>query len=281
MDLRESFDRALDGGPAHRPIADRLAAGRRATRRRRMGAGAGVVAAVVAVGGVGWAALPGQGGAVDGSVATSPTATQTPTTDPATPISPERVPLFGYDLESAELQTADGLVIKQQIDNPVARQGVVSSAAVATYQGERVWLMAAVLPGRGGWSSEQPAIANRTFEQWVHELAVLNTDQMFVGGAYDPGWVTLSADGVLTAHKGASILEQNSPARLDQAPADVPSATGTIEVDGARFCVVARTLTTAKASGPPYLPEVYLPETEHQGCGDTVPGIDYPGNPAS
>ena len=275
MDLKERFDQALDGGPAHRPIEDRLAVGRRATRRRRTAVGASVLATVVVLGGVGWAAVPGPDHAVDGSVATSPPNTPTPRTVSESPAPPAPVQLFGYDLNTAKLETAAGLVIERQMENPVAREGVVSSAAVATYKGKRLWLMAAVLPGRSSWSDDKPAMANRTFEQWVHELTVLNADQMFTSGGYDPGWVTLSGDGVLTAHKGASILKQNSPARIDQAPAGVPSATATIEVDGARFCVVARTIPTDD-TGP-----LYLPETENQGCGDAVPGVDYPGNPAS
>jgi hypothetical protein len=36
-DLKDRFDRALDGGPAHRPLEARLRAGRRAARRRTAG----------------------------------------------------------------------------------------------------------------------------------------------------------------------------------------------------------------------------------------------------
>ena len=280
MELKERFDQAVSGGPAHRPIEERLVLGRRATRRRRTAVGTGVLASVVALGGVGWATLPGSGAAVDsvnavdGSVATSPTSTPTPRTLPERPAPSPPVELFAYDLNTADLQTAAGLEIKHQIDNPITRKGVVSSAAVATYKGKRMWLMSAVLPGIRSWSSNTPAIADRTFEQWVHEHVVLDTEPLFASGGSAPGWVTLGGDGVLTAHNGASILEQHSPARIDQAPAGVPSATAMIEVDGARFCVVARIIPS---DDQPF----YLPETENKGCGDAVAGVDYPGNPAT
>lgn len=275
MDLKESFDRALDGGPAHRPIEDRLAVGRRAARRRRTAMGASVLATVL-VGGVGWAVAPGPGGAKDGSVATSPTINPAPTTPAEATTPPDRFRMFGYyDVDSAELETAPGLRIEREIDSPVALEGVVSSAAIATFKGKRWWLYAAVLLGQESRSNEVLALADRPFEQWVLEQAVLHTNELVSKSVLDPGWVTLDARGSLTAHQGATIVEQTSPARVDQAPADVPSAAATIEVDGALICVVARILPD---ENPDFL---YLPETENQGCGDAVPGVDYPGHPDS
>lgn len=237
--------------------------------------GATVLATVVVIGGIGWAVAPGPGAARDGSVATSPTINPAPTTaSEATP--PDRFRMFGYyDVDSAELETAPGLRIEREIDNPVALEGVVSSAAVATFKGKRWWLYAAVLLGQESRSNEVLALADRPFEQWVLEQAVLHTDELVSKGVRDPGWVTLDTSGALTAHQGATIVEQTSPARVDQAPAGVPSAAATIEVDGALICVVARHLADED-------PEIfYLPETEHQGCGDAVTGFDYPGHPES
>lgn len=58
MDLKETFDRALDGAPMQPPIADRLVAGRRALRRRRFVTAAAASTTVVIVLG-GWAATLG------------------------------------------------------------------------------------------------------------------------------------------------------------------------------------------------------------------------------
>lgn len=268
MDLKESFDRALDGGPAHRPIEDRLVVGRRAARRRRTAMSASVLATVLVLGGVGWAALPGAEDAVDGSVTTSPTNTPTPTSAAESPAPPVPEPMFAYSLSGAELETAPGLVVERRIDDPVERDGVVSSAAVATYEGKRWWVIAATLPDKSSWSHGHPASSTSTFEQWVRDWAVLDNDELSFDYTQGRGWLTLGDDGVLTPHPDVTIVEQTSPARPDQAPDGVPSATATIEFDGARICVTARRLSTLTDFS-------YLPESEYQGCGETVPGYAY------
>ena len=65
MDVHELFDSQIPQGPAqgpgHRPVEDRLAAGRVAVRRRRLAVGASALATVTVVG-VGAVALAGQHG---------------------------------------------------------------------------------------------------------------------------------------------------------------------------------------------------------------------------
>lgn len=264
MDLKETFDRALDGGPAHRPIEDRLAVGRRATRRRRTAMGASVLATAVVLGGIGWALQPDTAVKTEGSVATSPTVA---TEDPP-PVA--LMPRYQLEFETGRLKTSDGLEIQQTIDDVMKRPGLKSSASIATYEGKTWWLMAGARIGHSGWATSYPAIPNRTFEQWVHEQAILNTDHLLTdSGFFDPGWVTLAVDGVLTPHNGAVILEQTAPARRDQASDRGPSAAATIDVDGAIICVVARNY----ASGA--LETLFVPESEHQGCGAAVPAWDH------
>lgn len=290
MDLMESFDRALEGGPAHRPIEDRLIVGRQAARRRRTATGAVALATGLVLGGVGWAVLPLAQHTADGSVATGGANTPEPTRV-SEGAHPSWEPLYGYDYFTGEITTAPGVTIKHEVDDPIGRPRVKSSAAIVTYEGKIWWVMAAqrwdedrgAVPSEAdgttltGWDEQHEATSTRSFEQWVHEMDVLNTDPMFhtdvSGDWYEPGWVTIGEDGVLTAHKGAAILEQSSPARLDQAPEGVPSATATIEVDGARLCVIARILDE------PVQGVVYLAESEYPGCGDAVIGYPYESAP--
>src|SRR5262245_17103288 len=58
LEWRELIDRSFGDGPDQPPIGDRLAAGRRAVRRRRIVASAAIVAFGVAAGGATWAAMP-------------------------------------------------------------------------------------------------------------------------------------------------------------------------------------------------------------------------------
>ncbi|MDI4643266.1 hypothetical protein EUA06_02560 [Nocardioides glacieisoli] len=278
MDLMDRFEKATSGGPEHRAIEDRLAVGRRASARRRASLAAGATAAVLTAAGVVWAVQPGVDSvsgkdivASDaGSVERDSGAPESPTSTPSPPTA-----LFRYDLDTAALEVADGVTIVRQVENPVPHKDVTSAAAVVDYRGERRWVMAAVVRGRSGWGSDIEATSSRNFGQWVHELTVLNTAQMFSDGSSDGDWVTLDSDGGLTAQNGATVVEQSTPARIDQAPADVPSAVGTIDVDGALLCVVARMLPGEDVD------ITYLAESEHQGCGEAVPGIDYPGAPAT
>ncbi|WP_299930629.1 hypothetical protein [uncultured Nocardioides sp.] len=277
MDLMDRFEQATSGGPAHRPLEDRLVAGRRAQARRRITRTVSAVAATTAVVGVAWALQPGADpSSGDGIVASDASATPDPVVNSDLSdgvVPPPPTVLFGYDLNTARLEIAPGVTVVRQVDDPVPNDAVTSAAAVVTYEGERKWVMAAVVRGQSGWASDLVATSGRSFEQWVRELTVLNTRGMFSNGPYEPGWVTLDAAGMLTANDGVTIVEQSSPARIDQAPANAPSAAGTIEVDGARLCVVARKLPGEDAD------ITYLAETEHRGCGDAVPGIDYPGAP--
>lgn len=275
MDLMERFEQATSGGPAHRPIEDRLVVGRRARTRRGATVATCAMAITTAVAGLAWALQPGTTPAsVDSSVASGLTATPDPDVpDDAGPVPPRPTLLFTYDLDTATLEIAPGVTVVRQVEDPVPNDQVTSAAAVVTYKGAKKWVMAAVLRGRSGWAADLDPTPTRSFVQWVRELTVLNTAGMFSDGSYESGWVTLDASGALAPGGGVTVVEQSSPARIDQAPADATSAAGTIEVDGARLCVVARRLPGRATD------ITYLAESEYQGCGDAVPGIDYPSAP--
>ena len=60
VDWQELIDRSFGDGPRHRPVEQRLVAGRRALRRRRIVVGAAAVALTMAAGGVALAAQPSE-----------------------------------------------------------------------------------------------------------------------------------------------------------------------------------------------------------------------------
>jgi hypothetical protein len=71
VELREALSQGFGPEPEHRPLVDRLEAGHRAVRRRRL-AGAMVTVAVAAVVGAGAVAFLGDGGPAPSQVATEP-----------------------------------------------------------------------------------------------------------------------------------------------------------------------------------------------------------------
>ena len=90
IDLRDSIEGSFGDGPGHRPIDERLAAGRRALRRRRVFTASGTVAAVAAVA-LSPAAVSHVNGATDGQVPVtrpSPHATlQSASPEPEKPVT--------------------------------------------------------------------------------------------------------------------------------------------------------------------------------------------------
>lgn len=71
-DWRRLIDESFGDGPGHRPIDDRLVAGRRALLRRRIVVGASAAALVVAAGGSVWAAAPSESQSGDGPAVINP-----------------------------------------------------------------------------------------------------------------------------------------------------------------------------------------------------------------
>jgi hypothetical protein len=110
MDLKEFLDEAATAGPAHRPVTDRVAAGRRAVRRRRARA-AVALAATVAVAGTAWTALP------DRSASEVPTAAGSgPAAPPLWP-SPDSWAAISQD---GEVALRPGIEVRERFDDVVS-----------------------------------------------------------------------------------------------------------------------------------------------------------------
>ena len=265
MQLAEAFDRALDGGPAHRSIEERLAIGRRAQRRRRTAMGATALATTLVLGAIGWAALPGEGASTAGdhSVTTAPPTQATVESPQAAP--DETYAIFCHNDTSypyscpAKFSLAPGAVIVRKLDNPSTDpRAVGSEAVIATFEGKTWWAMTAERKSGAGWTSAVEA-TDRDFEQWVLEMNVYNDRSDREGddqwGGLETAWVTLGDDGVLTPGQGVTILEQAVVPQTDDMPDGGPSATATIEVAGGLFCVYAEPVAhggyyTSEAADP-------------------------------
>lgn len=116
MDLKAFLDETAEAGPVHRPVSERVAAGRRAVRRRRTRTALGLAALVVA-GGTVWTALPNE---------TAPMVAAAPS-DPgaAAPMWPSADSWAAID-GNGEVSLRPGVEVRQQFDDVVS--GLPSAA---------------------------------------------------------------------------------------------------------------------------------------------------------
>lgn len=294
-DLFDALERAIprtDTGPALPSADERLARGRRGVRRRRtagatlaVGAAAAAVLLPSVLGGAGPAdrrpAQVAEGGSSsqDPSPTSSPTASPPPTSpapevsSPPVSSSPpggdfERAPieLVRLDWDGRRPVTFPGRVtVVDELDDPFARSGVLAWAGTVRYDGLTYWALVHQA-GNGSFGTDTRPIPGRTIEQWVRDHEEVDTSPL-------RPWVDLQPDGTLNPRTGVRIVEQRSPARVDQADPALPSATAMIEVDGARVCLVVR-------ADPAVGDQIAMAESEFKGC-QGLPGWDYPGNPSS
>jgi hypothetical protein len=108
MDLKDILDETAEAGPAHRPVSERVAAGRRAVQRRRTRAALGV-AALVAAGGTVWTALPDEPAPM---VAAAP--------GPAAPPLWPSEDSWAAINEGGEVSLRPGVEVRQQFDDVVS-----------------------------------------------------------------------------------------------------------------------------------------------------------------
>lgn len=287
-DLTDALERAIprtDTGPALPSADDRLARGRRGVRRRR------TVGATLAVGAAAAAlllppVLGGAGPADDrrpAQVAESSSSAQAPSSTPSSPAPEESSPPVGSsppggDFERAPIELVrldwDGqrpvsfpgrVTVVDELDDPFARSGVLAWAGTVRYEGVTYWALVHQA-GNGSFGTNTRPVPGRSIEQWVRDHEEIDTSPL-------RPWVDIQPDGTLTPREGVTIVEQRSPARVDQADPASPSATAMIEVDGARVCLVVR-------ADPAVGGQLAMAESEFKGCRG-LPGWDYSGSPSS
>lgn len=150
MNLTDEFEKSFLDEPAHRPVEQRIAAGRRLVVRRRLTTGAGVTAAALVLCGTAFA-LTGGGDpapAPGRDLATSPTSSQDPADPPVDGGGPEGDLEWGREAAylgiDGRLQIKPGWTIAEQVDEP---SGPGSVAVEVARAGDRQWFL---WDGRGG-----------------------------------------------------------------------------------------------------------------------------------
>ncbi len=230
LDLREAFDRGFGPEPPHRHVAERVAAGHRAVRRRRA-VGTVLTVAVATVVGLGAVAVLNDRPAGPGSVADDPTSS--PTSDEWTGDLPAQY------TEDGLLEVRPGATVKQRIDEPLGdpTAGQRSVALAVDYRRKTTWMLLVWRRPTDGVRGSTAISATPTgvpFEDWV-------------AGVVDPqdGYLGFAPDGSLVPTRpGVRILEQRHPIELkDFALNNEPTGAALLQgLDGKRWYAVAREL---------------------------------------
>lgn len=242
MSIAEELDRAIGHGPGHRPIEERIAAGRRAVRRRRAVGAVASLAVVAALGGTAWALADG-GSRTSGEV-NPPIATEAPPS-PSKTAPPAKVP-WEDDTPirylHGELQIRPGVVVHQHIENPYGYQPPqLSDALDLTYQGQRQWVLADKDKNGYGYTSSVPSNGWANFEAWV-------ADQVDAAAGSEDGWpetVRLTDRGQIVAAPGSEVLQRTDDPRLGGsfAPPGTPTGAAVVRAgDGQSYFVVWRVI---------------------------------------
>ena len=237
LDLREAFDQGFGPEPAHRPVSDRLEAGHRAVRRRRL-AGTVVTVAVAAAVGVGAVAVLGDGGHAPSQVATDRT--------PA--VSWDEGELARYD-DVGNLEIRPDATVLERIDSPYPPSaGMDRSVALALdYQGEESWLLMSwavhsdgeVVETGGGAS---PGGAAGSLAEWAAEQVRLTMTPTPEDNDNAPGYLEFGDDGRLVSSHDIEILDQVlDPGFKDFVLQGEPSAAALLQgPDGKKWYVAIR-----------------------------------------
>ena len=239
MDVRDELEAAFAAEPAHRPIDERLAAGRRALRRRRLAAGAATAATVVVIGGA--AAVTGLGGSPsssDGGAATNPTdAPSSETTDDDHAVD-QAEPRWAVLSPTGEITLGLGVEELRRIPNPLEVSPPEHSVALELQRGDAVeWVLIAAGPGES-WeaSSFEAYVGFGSLEEWVDDQRRLGSGQPA------KAYVEFAADGTLRPanDRVELVRQQPNPDLPDNYDAGVETAVAEVVVDDVTYYVLAR-----------------------------------------
>jgi hypothetical protein len=235
MLLREEIEKSFGTGPEHRPVEQRIAAGRRALWRRRVGAGLAAVGVVAVLGTTYAVVSPDSHGNGAGQVAVDPT--PTPSQTSAAAPWEDDTPLRYAD---GELQIHPGVIVHEHLENPYGLEPPNRSDALdLTYEGSRSWTIIELRNGETSYSESEPSNGWASFADWV-------ADQV---GAAASGWprtLRLADDGRVVASRGSEILQRTDDPRLGPsfAPPGTPTGAALVRAaeDGVGYFVVWRVL---------------------------------------
>ncbi|MCW2793385.1 MAG: hypothetical protein JWO76_2483, partial [Nocardioides sp.] len=229
-------------GPAQRPLEERLVAGRRALRRRRLGSAAAALAVVATFGMTYAVAEPGGNAARPGQVATDPTPSPSPTRDEAPESTAwHKGEAVRYSVDG-ELEVRPGVVVHERIENPYDYDPPKRSDALdLTFEGHRTWAIVELTNGKLSSSLTQPSNGWASFADYV-------ADQVASGSA-GSGWpdtLRLTDQGTVVARAGSEILQRTDDPKLGDsfAPPGTPTGAAVVRAaeDGVGYFVVWRVI---------------------------------------
>lgn len=234
--LDEQIERSFGVGPEHRPIEERIAAGRRALRRRRAAAAVASVGVVAVIGTAVAVALPGADDSSTGRMATTPSATTSAsaedpgeTAEPTPSATPwQRNQLARY-ADDGTLEIRPGVQVNERIANPFGYDRPSRSVGLdVTWQGDRVWTIVEITPRGASYGTSVPSNGWASFADWVAD----QSGSTVVNGGW-PDTVVLDPDGQVVAASGAEIRQRTDDPQLgdDFAPPGTPTGAALVVVE--------------------------------------------------
>lgn len=223
MNLTEELDRSFDDGPAHRPIEDRLQAGHRLVRRRRLAASAAALATVAVLGTAGIGLATSDDGPSRGADFAEPGENQL-----------HRGELL-LDADGT-LRTGPGVEVVRQVENPRGYAPPRHSLGVVyRFDGAEYW----GLVETDGSATEIARQSFPTFEMWLDDQVKMQDGQETLALVrFGEGETLLPRDGV-------EILRQTGDLSMMPASFAGPgdrTAVAEVRYDGERWYVLARQL---------------------------------------
>jgi hypothetical protein len=242
--VTDAIDRSLPSPPSSLPSpAERLAAGRRGVRRRRLAGGALLVAVTAGAVVVPTFLLDGAG--PDAQVADGRGTSATESPAPTRPPGPDE--WDGWDAglvkwDGEELRTREGVTVVQEVLDPM-QEDLPSLGLVLRRDGVTTWMLLSKMDGGrfATWTDEADS-GWATFEQWLADSVALQ-DGSPANPAAGIRLVTLDDSGaVVPDQPGVVVLEQQGAPDLPRYGTDAKgaaSAVALLEWEGLRWFVLA------------------------------------------
>lgn len=246
MNLTEELDRSFGSGPEHRPIEDRLVAGRRLIRHRRTTASAAALAVIAVV---------ASGVALTGA--------DDPSSDPGIAEPPSEEPSDdGFRLGRGErigltpdgtLLVRDGVEVLEEVENPLGYSPPDHSLGVVyRFESTTYWALTTIEPTGNHFAAttatDGAGKSFPTFQYWLDDRVALQQGdkEMLALVSFGEGETLLPRDGV-------EILQQTGDVELPANFAGPNDKTAVAEVTyrGERWYVLARQVD---GSPPEYFP---------------------------
>lgn len=268
MTISEQIEASFGDGPSHRPLEDRLSAGRRARRRRKSTEGVAAVASVAVLGLAAYTLAPG--GTPDS--AKDPGFSEQPSATPSDASTRKRVEALeqskwaAYDADG-NVVLGEGVTESRRVPNPLNWSLPKKSVGLELERnGERIWMLLEYeIQGGDGVSGSVSDPAQKSFEtleQWLDDQVALRTDGEHLQ------LVEFGGGEELLPLPGVTIVQQRPSPDVGErfaAPGD-RSAVAEVQFDGATWFVLAR-----QVGGP----AEYFPTAKMAGRETLVEFLDY------